>query len=214
MLRKTDRKMTVIFIFIAVIIAAIIGVIGFRLVGGYPTQTDIPSSPKVKASSPTVIAPRTTITVTTTVTKNLTKTQTTKPTISSTGTLTATSTITIVDTPVTASYLCNNDKCGTLMISLTCNPKILFRRVAILKIKNPNNETQRSAAVSAMGNNFADVLPDGSVNPVKINPGSYTLVLVNEKNVQVPQSRIISSMGSVSVTTGKITKYVFKEYCR
>ena len=99
------------------------------------------------------------------------------------------------------------------MMSLTCNPRMLFRRVAILKIKNPNNATERSAAVAAMGNNFADVLPDGLVNPVNINPGSYTLVLLNEKNVQVPQSRIISSMGSVSVTTGKITKYVFKEDC-
>ena len=122
-------------------------------------------------------------------------------------------TITHVDTPDTASYFCNSDKCGTLMISVTCNPRMLFRRVAILKIKNPNNATERSAAVAAMGNNFADVLPDGLVNPVNINPGSYTLVLLNEKNVQVPQSRIISSMGSVSVTTGKITKYVFKADC-
>jgi hypothetical protein len=195
------------------IIFLIILVIGFCLVCGCATQSEIPSSPKVITPSPTVMAPRTSITISTTAIKELTKTQTTKPTISSTGTLTATSTITIVDTPVTASYLCNNDKCGTLMISLTCNPKILFRRVAILKIKNPNNDTERSAAVAAMGNNFADVLPDGSVNPVQVNPGSYTLVLLNEKNVQVPQSRIISSMGSASVATGKITKYVFKEDC-
>jgi hypothetical protein len=195
------------------IIFLIILVIGFCLVCGCAMQSEITSPPKMITPSPNVMVPRTSITISTTAIKELTKTQTTKPTISSTGTLTATSTITIVDTPVTASYLCNNDKCGTLMISLTCNPRILFRRVAILKIKNPNNETERSAAVAAMGNNFAEVLPDGSVNPVKINPGSYTLVLLNEKNVQVPQSRIISSMKSVSVATGKITKYVFKEDC-
>jgi hypothetical protein len=195
------------------IIFLIILVIGFCLVCGCAMQSEITSPPKMITPSPNVMVPRTSITISTMAIKELTKTQTTKPTISSTGTLTATSTITIVDTPVTASYLCNNDKCGTLMISLTCNPRILFRRVAILKIKNPNNETERSAAVAAMGNNFAEVLPDGSVNPVKINPGSYTLVLLNEKNVQVPQSRIISSMKSVSVATGKITKYVFKEDC-
>ena len=196
------------------IIFLIVWIIGFCLVCGCTMQSETTSSPKVITPSPTMMVPRTSITISTTAIKELTKTQTTKPTISPTGTPTGKSTITIVDTPVIDSYFCNSDKCGTLMISLTCNPRILFRRVAILKIKNPNNDTERSAAVAAMGNNFADVLPDGSVNPVKINPGSYTLVLVNEKNVQVPQSRIISSMGSVSVTTGKITKYVFKEDCR
>jgi hypothetical protein len=197
------------------IIFLIILVIGFCFVCGCATQSKTTSPPKVITPTPTIIAPDTSITVSTPdATKELTKTQTTKPTMTPIGTPTGTPTITQVSTPAKTSYFCNGDKCGTLIIQLTCNPRILFRRVAILKIKNPNNNTERSAAVAAMGNNFADVLPDGSVNPVKINPGGYTLVLLNEKNVQVPQSRLISSMGSVSVTTGKITKYVFKEYCR
>jgi hypothetical protein len=196
----------------------IILVIGFCLICGCTTQTENPSSPKAITPSPTVMAPRASITVSATDTKDLitqtTIPQTTKPTISPSGSPKATSTITVVNTPVTPSYFCNGDKCGTLIISLTCNPRILFRHAAILKIKNPDNATQRSAAVTAMGNNFADILPDGSVNPIKINPGSYTIVLLNEKNVQVPQTRIISSMGSVFIETGKITKYVFKEDCR
>ena len=90
---------------------------------------------------------------------------------------------------------------------------MLFKRVAILTIKDARNTSQVSAAVAAMGNNFEEVLPDGSVIPVQANPGRYTLVLLDANNVQVPEMGRIESIGTTSVQTGKITKYVFTEDC-
>ncbi len=178
------------------------------------TATSLPiSTPLIKYTNvlvtptKTVMAPDTTLTVSNPdATRDPTKTQTPKPTITFVGTP--------ANTPDFASFFCSGDKCGTLIIQLTCNPRILFRRVAILKIKDPNNTTERSAAVASIGKNFVNVLPDGSVIPVNITPGRYTLVLLDAKNVQVPESGVISSMRSASVTTNKITTAVFKEECR
>ena len=161
----------------------------------------------VTPPAPTVMNRNTTIPVSTPDTiRTPTKTQTPKPTITFTGTPAI--------TPSSVSFFCNGDSCGTLDIQLTCNPKILFRRVAIVQINDLSNTTERSAAVASMGNNFVDIFPDGSVSPVKLTPGSYSLVLLDAKNVQVPESRIYSSMKSVYVTKNKITKVEFKEECR
>ena len=90
---------------------------------------------------------------------------------------------------------------------------MLFKRMAILNVKNPNNATELSAAVAAMGNNFVDVLPDGSVIPITIKPGKYTLVLLDSNNVQVPERGLISSVQNVSVSKGTIKNTVFIEDC-
>jgi hypothetical protein len=200
------------------------GVIVFALVVGSgctqpfdaASEQVIPEETKhISIPTPTVMAPGTSLTVSSQdTTRAPVKTQTTNPTVIPIRTPTGTPTTTLAGTSDTDSYFCTSDKCGTLMISLTCNPRILFRRVAILKIKNPDNATERSAAVAAMGNKFVNVLPDGSVLPVKLNPGRYTLILLNEKNVQVPETGVIKSMGSVYVAADKITKYEFKEECR
>jgi hypothetical protein len=143
--------------------------------------------------------------------------QTWKPTTIPTTKSIITPTVTLTSTPIAApessSFLCEGDNCGTLNVRLSCNPKIVFKRMTFLQIKYTNNTIDRSAAVAAMGNNFADILPDGSVTPVKIKPGRYTLILLDDKNVQVPDGGGLSTMGTVSVTSGKITSYVFKEKC-
>ena len=175
---------------------------------------DVQVIPEVTKSmpipTPTVIFYDTTATVSTTaVTRELTKTPTTKPTMAPT----RPPTITPQNTPDSASFICTGDNCGTLSVRLTCNPKMLFKRMAILNVKNPNNATELSAAVAAMGNNFVDVLPDGSVIPITIKPGKYTLVLLDSNNVQVPERGLISSVRNVSVSKGTIKNTVFIEDC-
>lgn len=160
--------------------------------------------------TPNVMFTDTTATVSTTaVTRELTKTQTTTPTM----TLITTPPINVTDTPESASYNCIGENCGTLSVRLTCNPKILFKRMAILNVKNPNNAIELSAAVAAMGNNFVDVLPDGSVIPITIQPGKYTLVLLDSNNVQVPERGLISSVRNVTVSKGTMKNSVFIEDC-
>jgi hypothetical protein len=210
MMMETEEKLMKIIAVCGVIIIALVLSSGctqpFDAASGQAIPEEIKNNSLL---TPTVMARGTTVTVSTPpATREPTKTQTTKPTM----TLTSL-TITPQSTPDSASYICNGDTCGTLNIQITCNPRILFKRVAILQIKNPNNTTVRSAAVAAMGNNFADVLPDGSVIPIKINPGKYTLVLLDEKNAQVPETGGILSLGTVSVSTDKTTTFVFKEKC-
>jgi len=126
---------------------------------------------------------------------------------------TVTTAVPLSVTPEPASYRCTGDSCGTLTIRLSCNPKIQFKRVAILKIKNPGNPGEVTAAVAAMGTNFEEVLPDGSVIPLQANPGRYTLVLLDANNLPVPEMGRTESIRTTSVQTGKTTRIVFTEDC-
>jgi len=211
---KTDRKILK-FIACMIVCAFILGS-GCTQPSGTPPGQVTPEETKTTPSpTPTATVPDTPVTVSVPDTTRVpATTQTTKPTLTPTSTPTRTPTITLTGTSDTASYFCTGDTCGTLMVSLTCNPRILFRRMAILKLKNPANTTERSAAVAAMGNNYANILPDGSVLPVPLHPGRYTLVLLNERNVQVPETGVVKSMATVYVSTGKITTYEFKQECR
>jgi len=208
---ETDRKsLKIIFVWGMIVFALVVSSGCTQPFHATSSQVVPEETKNTTIPTPTVFPPDTSVTISAPdTTGEPTKTQTTTTAMTATGT----QTITQVDTPVPALYSCNGDACGTLDIRLTCNPRILFRYVAILRIQNPNDDIERSAAVAAMGNNFADVLPDGSVIPVKIKPGEYTLILLDEKMVQVPESGIISSMGSVFMTTGKTTDIVFKEKC-
>ena len=215
MMKITREPIKIIFICGVIVFALVVGS-GCTQPFDAASEQVIPEETKnLPIPTPTVMAPETSLSVSSpNATRAPAKTQTTYPAVTPIKTPTGTPTITLAGTSDTGSYFCNSDECGTLMISLTCNPRILFRRVAILKIKNPGNTTERSAAVAAMGNNFVNVLPDGTVLPVKLHPGRYTLVLLNEKNVQVPETGVIKSMGSVYVEADKITKYEFKEECK
>lgn len=137
------------------------------------------------------------------------KTPTTQPTM----TMARTPAISFLNTPDSASFICTGDTCGTLSVRLTCNPKILFKRMAILNVKNPDNAAKLSAAVAAVGNNFVGVLPDRSVIPITIKPGKYTLVLLDSNNLQVPERGLISSVRNVSVSKGTNKNTVFIEDC-
>ncbi len=161
-------------------------------------------------TAPVVLTPGSTATVSPAVT---TRVMTTTKTPTPSRTPTVTPAVPVPVTPEPASYRCTGDSCGTLTIRLSCNPKMQFKRVAILKIKNAGNTSEVTAAVAAMGNNFEEVLPDGSVIPIQANPGRYTLVLLDANNLPVPEMGRTESIRTTSVQTGKTTRIVFTEDC-